>query len=207
MRAWGSLRAVACAAAAVACPLTPAFAQTAELDPAAPMDPLPDLGLEWPDMNALDAAPIENVEEPAEEAPAPVAIDSAEERRYTVVIEGLQGVDDELALAKAFDDQSELRADRDDAANAAQIDRRSRADAELLAELLRSRGYFDALVQPRIEPSQDMLSVVLAAEPGRQYVFQSVELPGLDAAGEEAPSLRQVFAVKAGDPVIAQNVI
>ena len=207
MRAWGSLRAVACAAAAVACPLTPAFAQTAELDPAAPMDPLPDLGLEWPDMNAPDAAPIENVEEPAEQRPAPVAIDSAEERRYSVVIEGLQGVDDEPALAKAFDDQSELRGDRDEAANAAQIDRRSRADAELLAELLRSRGYFDALVQPRIESSQDMLSVVLAAEPGRQYTFQSVELPGLDAAGKEAVSLRQAFAVKAGDPVIAQNVI
>ena len=81
-----------------------------------------------------------------EEMPAPIAVDSAEERRYSVVIEGLQGVDDELALAESFDKQSALRADRDDAANAAQIDRRSRADAELLAELLRSRGYFDAAV-------------------------------------------------------------
>ena len=52
-----------------------------------------------------------------------------------------------------------------------------------------------------------MLRVILAAEPGRQYTFQSVELPGLDAAGEEAASLRQAFAVKSGDPVIAENVI
>ena len=207
MRAWGSLRAAAFGAAALACPLTSLFAQTADLDPAAPLDPLPDIGVEWPDMNAPDAPPIEGTEEPAEEASAPIAIDSAEERRYSVVIEGLQGVDDEPALAESFDKQSELRADRDDAANAAQIDRRSRADAELLAELLRSRGYFDAVVEPRIESSPDMLSVILAAEPGRQYTFQSVELPGLDAAGEEAAGLRQVFAVKSGDPVIAQNVI
>ncbi len=40
-----------------------------------------------------------------------------------------------------------------------------------------------------------------------QYRFQSVELPGLDAAGEEAASLREAFAVRAGDPVIAEDVI
>ena len=34
-------------------------------------------------------------------------------------------------------------------ANAAQITRRSRADAELLEELLRSQGYYDADVEPR----------------------------------------------------------
>jgi translocation and assembly module TamA len=207
MRAWGSLRTAACAAAALACPLAPSLAQTADLDPAAPLDPLPELGVEWPDMNAPDAAPIEGVEEAPEETPAPIAIDSAEERRYSVIIEGLQGLGDGPALTESFDKQSELRADRKGAANAAQIDRRSRADAELLAELLRSRGYFDAVVQPRIEPSPDMLSVILAAEPGRQYTFQSVELPGLDAAGEEAAGLRKVFAVRSGDPVIAENVI
>jgi translocation and assembly module TamA len=207
MRAWGSLRTAACAAAALTCPLAPSLAQTADLDPAAPLDPLPDLGVEWPDMNAPDAAPIEGVEEAPEETPAPIAIDSAEERRYSVIIEGLQGLGDGPALTESFDKQSELRADRKGAANAAQIGRRSRADAELLAELLRSRGYFDAVVQPRIEPSPDMLSVILAAEPGRQYTFQSVELPGLDAAGEEAAGLRKVFAVRSGDPVIAENVI
>ena len=115
MRAWGLMRAVACAAAALACPLAPSFAQTADLDPAAPLDPLPDIGVEWPDMNAPDAPSIEGVQEPVEEAPAPIEIDSAEERRYSVVIEGLQGVDDEPATAKAFDEQSELRADRDNA--------------------------------------------------------------------------------------------
>src|SRR5205085_7424964 len=136
-----------------------------------------------------------------EALPKPVAIDAAEERRYTVVIEGLQGADEEPAIAKAFDAQSALREGRGQAANAAQIDRRSRADADLLAELLRSRGYYDATVEPRIESSENTLTVILSAEPGPQYSFTSVDLPGLDAAGAEAAALRKAFAVRSGDPV------
>src|ERR671919_1175021 len=150
MRARGRARLVArlCVAAALVPVYAPALAQTpgsAELDPTAPLDPLPELGVEWPDMNAEDAVPPA---EEAEEAAAPVTIDAGEARRYSVAIEGLQGVDDEPALVKAFDEQSALREGRGEAANAAQIDRRSRTDAELLAELLRSRGYFDAVVEP-----------------------------------------------------------
>ena len=215
MRAWGKRGLAACAAAALTCPCAPAFAQTpgsAELDPTAPLDPLPDLGVDWPDMNAPDApAPIEDpsvtTPETVETAPAGPELDSAEARRYSVSIDGLQAVDGGPELAKAFDAQSALREGRGDSANAAQIDRRSRADAELLAELLRSRGYYDAAVVPRIETAQAMIQVVLEAEPGRQYTFQSVELPGLDAAGEQAASLRQAFAVQPGEPVIAQDVI
>ena len=51
------------------------------------------------------------------------------------------------------------------------------------------------------------LRVILTADPGPQYRFASVELPGLEAAGEDAAKLRNAFAVKAGDPVIAQDVI
>jgi translocation and assembly module TamA len=204
---------VACAVTALLCPADPAASQTqgsAELDPAAPLDPMPDLGVEWPDLNAPDAIPPPDETTPPEgvgpSAPT-VTIDAAEERRYTVALEGLQGVDDEPALVEAFDQQSALREGRGDVSNAAQINRRSRADAELLTELLRSRGYFDAAVEPRIEPTQDMIQVVLAAEPGRQYTFRSVELPGLDAAGENTDTLRRSFAVKPGDPVIADAVI
>jgi translocation and assembly module TamA len=73
--------------------------------------------------------------------------------------------------------------------------------------LLRSQGYYDAVVEPRTEQSGNLLRVVLAADPGEQYKFASVELPGLDAAGEDASKLRSAFAVHAGDPVIAQDVI
>lgn len=216
MRAWGRRGLAACAAAALTCPYAPAFGQaqgSAELDPTAPLDPLPDLGVEWPDMNTPDTPPppIEGIDPapvPGVETPPPSAvIDVAEARQYTVSIEGLRGVDGEPELAEAFDAQSALREGRKETANAAQIDRRSRADAELLAELLRSRGYYDAAVEPRIESAQDAIQVVLSVEPGRQYTFRSVELPGLEAAGEEAAGLRQAFAVQPGEPVIAQDVI
>jgi translocation and assembly module TamA len=214
MRAWGRALLPACAAAAILCPAASVRAQTrgsAELDPTAPLDPMPDIGVEWPDMNVPDAVPPLDATTPVEgvesNATKPVMIGAGEVHGYTVALEGLGGVDDEPALVEAFDAQSALREGKGEASNAAQIDRRSRADADLLAELLRSRGYFDAQVEPSINAAQDVLQVVLTASPGRQYTFQSVELPGLEAAGDEAGSLREAFAVKAGDPVIADAVI
>ena len=216
---WAGALAVALAA--------PALAQTAppagetDLDPSAPLDAMPDLGVDWPNPTAApgpDAAP--DIAEPGDAAPEqpelaaepadnlPLHGEVSTELAYSVALEGLDQVGAAAEVAEAFDKQSALRGDRDQAANAAQVDRRSRADAELLAELLRSQGYYDAEVEPRIEQAAGAsVQIVLEAEPGAQYSFQSVELPGLDAAGPEAARLRETFAVKAGDPVIAQNVI
>ena len=68
---------------------------------------------------------------------------------------------------------------------------------------MRAQGYYDADVEPRTEKAGDELRVVLTADPGPQYRFASVDLPGLDAAGPDAAELRDAFAVKPGDPVIA----
>src|SRR3954464_11948348 len=72
MTGWGSRRKAArllCAAATLALASTAGLAQTApaqqqqpqppppdaaELDPSAPLAPLPDLGVDWPDLNARD---------------------------------------------------------------------------------------------------------------------------------------------------------
>jgi len=216
-----------CAAALIAAPAGPAFAQTPpppagepELDPSAPLDALPDLGLDWPDPAATqgpEAAP-----EPAAEAERPepleqIAAEPAEALplnaeggaalTYQVAIAGLDQVGLAEELTASFDKQSALRENRGEAANAAQIDRRSRADVELLAELLRSQGYYDAEVEPRIEQASGALRVILEAKPGEQYRFSSVELPGLEAAGPETAKLREAFAVEAGDVVIAASVI
>jgi translocation and assembly module TamA len=203
-----------CAAAAWAVAAAPAIAQTApaqpsdpaELDPSAPLDPLPDLGVGWPDLDATDEPVAETVATPAAQAPK-AGNEGTSERRYTFAIEGLASVGAAEELLEAFKQQSALQSDRKDPANAAQIQRRSRADADLLAELLRSRGYYDALVEPRTEAAGDAVQVVLAVEPGQQYRFASVELPGLDAAGSDASGLRAVFGVDAGDAVIAEDVI
>lgn len=169
---------------------------------------MPGLGVEWPDLRTSVAAP------PAATKPVPgskktptKATEAGGDLRYTVQVEGLGPLGDTEELLRAFRQQSTLQAERKDPANAAQIGRRANADADLLEQLLRSQGYYDAAVEPRTENAGDSLRVILTADPGPLYHFASVSLPGLDKAGVAAAGLRDVFAVKSGDPVIAANVI
>jgi len=200
-----------CAAASAALACSPALAEqqqqpdASELDPTAPLDPMPDIGVDWPDLNG-EPPGQPAADEPAQAQSEPIT-DTAAERHYAIAILGLDAVGNRDILVREFEKRSALFEGRRREANVAQIQSRSETDAELLAELLRSQGYYDALVEPLVEPEGSVLRVTLAADPGRQYVFQSVELPGLEAAGEDADSLRQAFAVKPGDPVVAQDVI
>ena len=201
-----------CAAAVSAFAGSVALAQSSdELDPAAPLDPMPELGVEWPDLDATEpvAPTAQPNAAPAEQAAVEqVASEGPSEQRYTVSVEGTSALPDAAELLEAFRKASALEKDDDEPANVAQIDRRSRADTELLAELLRARGYYDAAVEARAELAGDVLRVIIAAEPGQQYRFAEVSLPGLDNAGADAAqSLRDTFGVKAGDPVVAQDVI
>jgi translocation and assembly module TamA len=206
---------LAAAACGLALPV-PARAQQspadpAELDPSAPLDPMPDLGVDWPDMASPDPViepePSDSAEATAAETASDNIEDSAAARRYALRIEGLETVADSAELVERFDDKSVLRKDEDDPANAAQIDRRAREDAELLTSLLQSEGYYDAEVEPGIALEGEQIMVELVAKPGPRFTFQSVELQGIEAAGEQAGKLREAFAVKAGDPVVADQVI
>jgi translocation and assembly module TamA len=168
-----------------------------ELDPSAPLDPLPDLGVPWPDMDS---------EAQTAATPDPIIADAGAERSYTIVLEGLDEATSS-ALAARFNSLSVLEANRDDPANAAQLDRRARQDADLLAELLRASGYYDAAVATRVEGAQSGAArVVLETRPGPLYRFAEVSLPGLDAAGPERAALEQAFGVAAGAPVDAAAV-
>jgi translocation and assembly module TamA len=191
--------AIADAAGAQAVP--PPQPEPVELDPNSPLAPMPEIGVDWPDLEVREAVPAT----PEPNAPAPATTNG--NIRYAFAIEGIGTLPDATELMAAFTAQSALEADRKRTANAAQIVRRSRDDADLLAELLRSQGYYDATVEPRTSPGEGQLMVVLAADPGQRYHFASVELPGLDAAGAEAARLREAFAVKRGDPVVAEKVI
>ena len=166
---------------------------------------MPDLGVEWPDLNGQDEAPPSSA--PTPNAPTQASAEPQGDRHYTVQVEGLAALGPSEELLKAFRQQSALEANRKKSANAAQLERRSRADAELLEELLRSQGYYDASVEPSTSTSGDTIQVVLTAVPGQQYSFASVNLPGLEAAGSDAEKLRKTFAVNPGDPVNAQDVI
>jgi len=166
---------------------------------------MPGLGIAWPELDARETAPPPAAA-PTKRKGHAVAV-TVGDIRYTVQVEGLGSVGDSEELLRAFRQQSALEAERKDPANAAQIGRRANADADLLTQLLRADGYYDAAVEPRTEKVGNALSVVLTADPGSQYHFASVDLPGLDSAGPEAARLRDSFAVKAGDPVVATDVI
>ena len=205
----GTLARLLCAAASAAILAAPAAAQEqdlpplGDLDPSAPLAPMPDIGVDWPDLDtASDELPLEL---PAGEGR--VLTDTSAEHPYLIVIGGLERIGNSEQLVEAFEERSELYEGRRDEANVAQVQRRSETDSELLAEILRSQGYYDAVVEPVVEPQGQVLQVTLEAQPGEQYRFRSVELPGLEAAGTEADELREAFAVKTGDPVIASDVI
>ncbi|HEX6375496.1 MAG TPA: BamA/TamA family outer membrane protein [Allosphingosinicella sp.] len=170
------------------------------LDPSAPLDPLPDLGVDWPDME-------EGADDRIADAPDSGIADAAAERRYTIRIEGLD-LETEAALRIQFEPLSTLEQNRKESANAAQIDRRAREDADLLAELLRARGYYDALVRTRVEaaPAGGQVMVTLEAEPGPLYRFAEVRLPGIEGAGEDSAALREAFGIEAEEPVDAAQV-
>ena len=190
----------------------PAPAPGADLDPSAPLDPMPGLGVDWPSLDRQPTAPVVVPTDPISPAttaapPTAAIADGTAERRYRVELAGLESVDGQIVITSEFRAASTLETDRKRAANAAQIDRRSRADAALLSELLRSRGYYDAAVEPSVEAAGDALVVRLTAQPGEQYRFATVALPGLETAGEDATALRDSFAVKTGDAVSANEVI
>ncbi|HEY0525825.1 MAG TPA: POTRA domain-containing protein, partial [Stellaceae bacterium] len=171
-------------------------------DPSAPLAPMPDIGVPWPDLQQPDAA------KPIAAAPTSGVADAAAERHYTIEITGLDPATED-AIRSQFNALSTLEQQRKQSANAAQIDRRAREDAALLADLLRGRGYYDAQVETNVAAASAAgadVRVTLAAEPGALYHFTAVDLPGLQAAGPEAERLRTAFSVRPNDPVDADKV-
>ncbi len=165
----------------------------APLDPESPMAPLPDLGVEWPDLNKAD--PIS----PTLEA-APAQFEVADSQRYDLVVTGI----DTLAptVGMRFNELSVLKEGAGKSANVAQIDRRARDDAELLNTILRAEGYYDANIETDVAPKDGRLVVTLEVAPGPLYKFGTV-----DVAGVPKPDVEAAFGVKNDDPVNADAVI
>jgi translocation and assembly module TamA len=172
--------------------VTTAYAQTVPLDPESPMAPLPELGVEWPDLNK-----VEPISPTAEAAPGPVEV--ADDQRYAVIVAGIETLPP--TVATRFDELSVLKAGAGKTANVAQIDRRARDDADLLNTILRAEGYYDANIETDVLPKDGRLEVTLTVEPGPLYTFGDVQV-----AGVPKPDLRDAFAVKADDAVNADAV-
>lgn len=165
------------------------------LDPSAPMAPLPGLGVDWPDLDKPDQAVPGDVAN-AEAPPADQG-----ERRYAVGLDGIDALP--LETRTRFFDNSELAKGDGKPANAAQLERRAKEDAELMRSILRSEGYYDALVTTEVQPEDDRLQVTINVAPGSLYKFADVKVTGLG----QAQAMREAFPVETGDPVDAQTVI
>jgi len=182
---------------AAATAATPAPLPSAgQLDPQSPLAPMPDLGVAWPDLSSLPPEPVDPNASP----------EMAGEVRYEYRVDGIDDVATPL-LRERFKQLSTLAAHDGDPANAAQLDRRAREDSALLVGLLRAQGYYDARVTSRLEPRKGARPlVVLEAEPGVIYKFDSVRLAGLSGAGDKAPGLSEAFGVKPGASVDADVI-
>ena len=208
-------------------------AQSAEppaevLDQDLPLDPMPDLGVAWPDLGQPDTVtslppdPAESadvaidpadpaVQDPGDEEPAGAAAfaDSGEEKRYAVQLNGVDQIAD-AQFDSRFKQLSALREGEGKPANLAQINRRIKEDSELLDRLLRAKGYYAARVRSAISVSpsdEDRLVVQFEIAPGVRYQLSSVDLPGLSQAGEREAKLREAFTVHVGDPVDADAIL
>ncbi|MFN5759913.1 MAG: autotransporter assembly complex protein TamA [Sphingomonadaceae bacterium] len=190
------------ALAAALCAAQSGFAQQASpadepppaeagLDPNSPLADMPDIGVDWPDL------PPEEAGEPG----AQLALPDVQDRRYTVLVEGVPQ-DPENQISVRFDELSSLKTASTKPANLAQVNRRIRDDAALLEQLLRTDGYYDPRITSRVEAVEDRLLVTLNVAPGPLYRFDEIRVSGLEAAAE----MRSHFTVNPSDPVDADVV-
>lgn len=140
---------------------------------------------------------------------APLTDDGAE-RRYKVVINGVEEIENDQ-FRDRFDSLSVLKAEDGKPANLAQINRRMRLDVDLLDRILRAEGYYGAIIRPAVLPPEDggegKLRVVFTVRPGTRYLLGDIFLPGLAVAERQVPELRDAFPVKVGDPVDADEIM
>lgn len=202
-----------------------------QVDPDAPLDPLSDLEVEWPDLASplppLPPLPPDGIESGGETqsnggadtatlpAPPPVINPPPQtllatgdgEYRYTVDLVGFEGVANRRMVDR-FTLLSTLRQGEEGAANGAQINRRIGEDRQLLEALLRSAGYYDASLSDDVTMNGDALRITFVAEPGPRYTYSATSLVGLsDMPNDEATRLRRIFGVDIDEPVVADTLV
>ncbi|MEJ7933437.1 BamA/TamA family outer membrane protein [Sphingobium sp. AN558] len=214
--------------------LAPGLAHAQPVDPVAqpprpeqPLDAMPNIGIDWPDMGspdkvvalppdpqadlAADAVPGESAvsspPEPADETAAFAG--TGEERRYGVRLDGLDAIADSQFLER-FNALSALHQGEGKPANLAQINRRIKEDNDVLDRLLRAKGYYAARIRGGVTApaaGNDRLAVAFDIIPGIQYLLSSVAVEGLEPTGDREARLRAAFPVVAGDPVDADRIL
>jgi len=143
---------------------------------------------------------------------------------YTVKVNGLEAADDstDVDLADLFGDLSALYDGDGKADNAAMIRARLSADGELMQRVLASEGYYDAIVDTRIDrgereegqegqegqagqPRQRRsITAVIDVKPGKRYTLADIIIN----AGPTIPPtlIADNFPLAVGEPIVAQRI-
>ena len=191
------------------------------LDPDAPLAEMPQVTIPWPEQVDLpQLAPLEH-EDPIEFATfveqIPTNPPGSEER-----------ISEELVLV--FPTETALFPERDefldrfkslstieqldDDGNLARLRVQARNDEELLQQLLRVYGYYDAQVIRSVGEVDEGVEADLARpaarfdiNPGQRYRFGAIDLGNLIAAGDAYPALRAAFEISTGDPISLDTIV
>lgn len=161
-----------------------------------------ELAAPLPPLQNFEATPVEFADNAEDDAIVEVA--------YDVRVEGLEAADAETgtAIAAAFDNLSALEVGDGEAANVAQLAARLTEDSALLQRMLASEGWYEAAVTTRIDrsdaPSGQPLIAVLSVAPGDRFVFSDIVI-NADPV-EPADLIAKNFALKIGEPIIAERV-
>lgn len=136
---------------------------------------------------------------------------------------------DRSAIVERFKGLSALSTLKNDEENLAQLTRRSKADAELLQQILRVYGYYDPDVIPSTDrptepggtiPENDDAAARAARraaeaaaaivrfdiQPGPQYTFAKITLGDVMAA-RDAQALRAAYHIQPGDPINSDKIL
>ena len=196
----------------------------ATLEPESPMADLPDLTVEWPeDIQLAEPELLEPVEGEAE---AFANIDDIllepepELQEFDIGSRMVLGFPDDndgfperTEFIERFRELSTVRELGGDDSTVAQIAARAREDEELLGQLLRVYGYYDAQViriVGAVRPGEDAGNtdprVRFDVLPGARYTYGAIDLGALDTA-IDYESLRAAFDINIGDPMNSDRIL
>lgn len=174
-------------------------------------------------VEAIGDAPISDVELAAPLPPLdsfdvePVQFAEAEDDKdnvsvaYIVQVNGLDAADDstDVDLADLFGDLSALYNGDGKADNAAMVRARLSADGDLMQRILASEGYYDGVVDTRIDRSENgqrsqAVKAIIDVKPGKRYTLADIVI---NAAPTLPPTLiADNFPLSVSEPIVAQRI-
>ena len=175
-----------------------------------------ELAAPLPPLENFDVEPVQFAEAEDDKGNVEIA--------YSVKVNGLDAADDstDVDLADLFGDLSALYDGDGKADNAAMIRARLTADGELMQRILASEGYYDAVVDTRIdrgerEEGQEgqqgqqtqqgrrrSITAVIDVKPGKRYTLADIIIN----AGPTVPPtlIADNFPLAVGEPIVAQRI-